>query len=64
MTVTLVAACWFIANVLVVWFLRPRHGYTERAIISFPGAWIVVGLPLTLSFGASAIFFVRALFFA
>ena len=36
MTATLVAACWFIANVLVVWFLRPRHGYTERAIISFP----------------------------
>jgi hypothetical protein len=60
----LAAACWFIANVLVVWFLRPRHGYIERAIVSFPGAWILVGLLLTLSFGASAMSFIRALFFS
>ena len=44
--------------------LATAHGYTERAIVSFPGAWILVGLPLTLSFGTSSMFFVRALFYS
>jgi hypothetical protein len=53
---TLVGLAWFAANILVVMMLRPPRGQTEeRFIVSFPGAWIVVGLPLTLSFGASAL---------
>lgn len=31
------AACWLVANILLVCF-------NERAIVSFPGAWIIVGL--------------------
>jgi hypothetical protein len=64
MTAVFAAACWFIANIVLFWALRPRDAYVERVIVSFPGAWVVVGLPLTLSFGASAMLFVRALFFS
>jgi hypothetical protein len=48
----LLGLCWFVANVLVLVLLRPRDG-REAAILRFPGAWIVVGLLLTVSFGAS-----------
>ena len=61
---SLFAACWFVATILLVRFLRPSDGCNERAIVSFPGAWIIVGLLLTLSFGASGILLVRNLFFA
>jgi hypothetical protein len=62
MTTTLIGICWMAANILVVMLLRPRDGYNERLIVSFPGAWIIVGLPLTLSFGASALIIARGLF--
>ena len=40
--------------VVVIVLLRPPGGsLQERTIVSFPGAWIVVGLPLTFAFGAS-----------
>jgi hypothetical protein len=42
-----------VATVVVVLFLRPREGLQERAIMRFPGAWIVVGLPLTFLVGTS-----------
>jgi hypothetical protein len=42
-----------VATVAVVLFLRPREGLQERAIMRFPGAWIVVGLPLTFLVGTS-----------
>jgi hypothetical protein len=60
----LVGACWFAANILLLQLLRPRDGFQERLIVSFPGAWIVVGLPLTVSFGASGMLLVRGLFFS
>ena len=62
MMTTLIGICWMAANILVVMLLRPRDGYNERLIVSFPGAWIIVGLPLTLSFGASAMVIARGLF--
>ena len=39
--------------VVVVMLLRPREGLQEKLIVRFPGAWIVVGLLLTFSFGTS-----------
>lgn len=36
-------------NVALFMLLRPRDGLHERAIVRFPGAWIVVGLLLTIS---------------
>ena len=40
--------------VVVVALLRPPRGtLQERAVVSFPGAWIAIGLPLTFAFGAS-----------
>ena len=62
MMTTLIGICWMAANILVVMLLRPRDGYNERLIVSFPGAWIIIGLPLTLSFGASAMVIARGLF--
>ena len=51
-----VGVAWFVANIFVLMILRPPSGQTlERMIVRFPGAWIVVGLPLTLSFGGSAL---------
>ena len=39
---------------VVVALLRPPSGtLQERTIVSFPGAWIMVGLPLTFWFGLS-----------
>ena len=60
---TLLGVVWFAANVLVVMLLRPPAGQQrEKPIVSFPGAWIIVGLPLTLSFGASALLTAFSLF--
>lgn len=39
-------------GILAVVLLRPRDG-KERAIVRFPGAWIVVGLMLTFWLGGS-----------
>jgi hypothetical protein len=53
---TLLGIVWFMANVVIVMLLRPPTGQMqERLIVRFPGAWIIVGLPLTLSFGASVL---------
>lgn len=38
---------------VLITFLRPREGLQERIIVSFPGAWIVVGLTLTMGIGTS-----------
>ncbi len=38
--------------VTTIWLLRP-DGLQEKRIVRFPGAWIVVGLPLTFWVGAS-----------
>jgi hypothetical protein len=44
----------FVGLMALVFFLRPPQGsLQERAIVSFPGAWIVVGLSLTFAFGFS-----------
>jgi len=44
----------FVGLVVVIALLRPPRGtMQERAIVSFSGAWIVVGLPLTFAFGLS-----------
>ena len=51
---TLLGIIWFVANVVILKLLRPPAGQMqERSIVRFPGAWIIVGLPFTLSFGAS-----------
>jgi hypothetical protein len=42
-----------VGAVVVVTLLRPREGLQERLIVRFPGAWIVVGLPLTFAIGTS-----------
>jgi len=42
-----------VATSAVIMFLRPRDGLQERLIVRFPGAWIVVGLPLTMLIGTS-----------
>jgi hypothetical protein len=39
-------------GILALVLLRPRDG-KERAIVRFPGAWIVVGLMLTFWLGGS-----------
>ena len=41
------------ATVALVMILRPREGLQERLIVRFPGAWIIVGLPLTFLFASS-----------
>jgi hypothetical protein len=38
------------ATVLLIVLLRPRDNH-ERLIVRWPGAWILVGLLLTMSFG-------------
>jgi hypothetical protein len=44
----------FAGTAVVVALLRPPAGQLqERLIVRFPGAWIVVGLLLTLSFATS-----------
>ena len=44
----------FIGLIFLVAVLRPPGGTLEpRRIVSFPGAWIIVGLPLTFAFGTS-----------
>jgi hypothetical protein len=48
----LVGVAWFIATLAVILLLRPRDS-NEKPILRFPGAWIVVGLLLTASIGAS-----------
>ena len=48
----LLGVVWFAANVIVLVLLRAGDG-REKLIVRFPGAWIVVGLLLTFSFGAS-----------
>jgi hypothetical protein len=41
-----------VGTVVLVALLRPPGGtQQERAIVRFPGAWIVVGLPLTVMIG-------------
>ena len=60
---TLVGMVWLAANVfLVMLLLAPAGQLQERRIVRFPGAWIIVGLPLTLSFGASALLTAFSLF--
>ena len=40
--------------VFLITLLRPPKGtLQERLIVRFPGAWIIVGLPLTFAFGIS-----------
>ena len=41
------------AAVAAIVLLRPREGLKEKLIVRFPGAWIVVGLPLTFLIGTS-----------
>jgi hypothetical protein len=42
----------FVGLIFVIAVLRPPTGtLQERLIVSFPGAWIIVGLPLTFAFG-------------
>jgi hypothetical protein len=44
----------FVGLVLAVAFLRPpRATLQERLIVRAPGAWIIVGLSLTIGFAAS-----------
>jgi hypothetical protein len=44
----------FVGLVILVTLLRPpRDTLQERAIVRFPLAWIIVGLPLTFAFGLS-----------
>jgi hypothetical protein len=44
----------FAGLVVAIALLRPPRGtLEERAVVRFPGAWIVVGLPLTFAFGVS-----------
>ena len=44
----------FAVLAFVVMLLRPPAGtLQERAIVRFPGAWIIVGLALTFAFGFS-----------
>jgi hypothetical protein len=60
---TLLGIAWFVVNLLIVKLLRPPPGQTEeRLIVRFPGAWIIVGLPLTLSFGGSGLLTAFSLF--
>jgi hypothetical protein len=44
----------FAGLIVMITLLRPPRGtLQERLIVSFPGAWIIVGLPMTFGFGAS-----------
>jgi hypothetical protein len=44
----------FVGLVVLITLLRPpKDTLQERAIVSFPLAWIIVGLPLTFAFGLS-----------
>ena len=44
----------FVGLGFLVAVLRPPQGTLDaRHVVSFPGAWILVGLPLTFAFGAS-----------
>ena len=44
----------FVGLVFVITVLRPPLVVLqERLIVRFPGAWIIVGLPLTFAFGLS-----------
>jgi hypothetical protein len=50
-----VGVALFVGLVVLVALLRPPNGaLQERAIVRFPLAWIIVGLPLTFAFGLSA----------
>ena len=40
----------FLGGVGLVAILRPSEGLQEKRIVSFPGAWIIVGLLLTILF--------------
>ena len=60
---TVVGIVWLAANVFLLMLLRAPPGQLkEKLIVRFPGAWIIVGLPLTLSFGASALVVAFSLF--
>jgi hypothetical protein len=48
-----VGVALFAAVVAAIVLLRPREGLQEKLIVRFPGAWIVVGLPLTFLIGTS-----------
>ena len=56
----LLGVVWLAVNIYLVLLLRPGNGQ-ERLIVRFPGAWIIVGLPLTFSFGASVALIVTSL---
>ena len=44
----------FVGLVFLIAVLRPSRGTLDaRRVVSFPGAWILVGLPLTFAFGVS-----------
>ena len=44
----------FVGLVFLIAVLRPPRGTLDaRRVVSFPGAWILLGLPLTFAFGAS-----------
>jgi hypothetical protein len=43
----------FIGLVVLISVLRPRGTLEAKRIVNFPGAWILVGLPLTFAFGVS-----------
>jgi hypothetical protein len=60
---TVVGIVWFAANIFLFMLLRaPAGQLQERLIVRFPGAWIIVGLPLALSLGASALVTAFSLF--
>ena len=52
MTHALIGAVMLAAGIMAIVLLRARDG-KERALVRFPGAWIVVGLMLTFWFGGS-----------
>jgi hypothetical protein len=61
--IALIGIVWFLLNVTILMMLRPPAGQTsERMIVSFPGAWMAVGLLLTLSFGGSVLVTAFAVF--
>ena len=43
----------FVGLTLLVATLRPRGTVEPRAIVNFPAAWIIIGLPLTFGFALS-----------
>jgi hypothetical protein len=42
-----------VATGAAIGFLRPRNSLQERLIVRFPGAWIVVGLSMTILIATS-----------